>query len=205
VVAADRAAPTGPEDALRMWKSSRQVKPIRLDDRKRTVSILFLCDNCWRAIYAEKQLARQADTLGVGDRLLVLSAGFDAQPGAKVPEEIIEEAARRSIDLSEEKPCAAFNLLEDLESYDYIICLDRRIRERMLSRAETVARQYRVDYTEWESKVRLMRDITGDKSLTKSAWELDISKFNTSDNETVMNDIESACAELLNAFRDRGL
>lgn len=54
---------------------SRKLKPVRLDERRKTVSILFLCDNCWRAIYAEKQLMRMAERCGVGARLLVLSAG----------------------------------------------------------------------------------------------------------------------------------
>lgn len=106
--------------------------------------------------------------------------GFDAKPGSNIPREIVEEAARRKIDLSEEQPCAAFNLREDLDMHDFVFCLDRRIREKMLIRAEQISRDLKLDYAAWERKIRLVKDIAGDKALTQSAWELDISKVRCS-------------------------
>ncbi|KAJ8901566.1 hypothetical protein NDN08_003775 [Rhodosorus marinus] len=204
-LASDSSVPSSAEEALRRWKSSRNLRPIRLDGSKKTLSVLFICDNCWRAIFAEKQLMKQAEAADVGASLLALSAGFNTKPGDPIPFQIIEEAAKKGIDLNEEKPCASFSLRNDLENHDYIICLDRRVRGQVLSDAEKLARTLKEDYTRWESKIRLLRDIAGDQLLTKSAWELDISKFNTIDNETVMDDIESACAAFLKVLLEMGL
>mmetsp|Transcript_9952 Transcript_9952/g.42046 ORF Transcript_9952/g.42046 Transcript_9952/m.42046 type:complete len:158 (+) Transcript_9952:271-744(+) len=148
---------------------------------------------------------KQAEAAGVGGILLALSAGYNTKPGDPIPFPIIEEAAKKGIDLNEEKPCASFSLRNDLENHDYIICLDRRVRSKVLSDAEQLARTLKEDYARWESKIRLLRDIDGDQSLTKSAWELDISKFNTTNNETVMDDIERACAAFLKVLLEMGL
>jgi len=201
----DASVPSSAEEALRRWKSSRNLRPIRLDGSKKSLSVLFICDNCWRAIFAEKQLMKQAEAAGVGGILLALSAGYNTKPGDPIPFPIIEEAAKKGIDLNEEKPCASFSLRNDLENHDYIICLDRRVRSKVLSDAEQLARTLKEDYARWESKIRLLRDIDGDQSLTKSAWELDISKFNTTNNETVMDDIERACAAFLKVLLEMGL
>lgn len=104
------------------------------------------------------------------------ATGFNTKPGATIPQEIIEQAEKRGVDLTEQKPCAAFKFRDDIDMHDYIICLDRRIRDKVLIQAEEIARTDNEDYTVWESKIRLIKDLGGDASLTKSSWELDISK-----------------------------
>lgn len=101
--------PNTPSLLLRNWAESRKIAST-IDLSRRFVSILFLSNQCHRAAFAEKQLMKWAEKYTISRRLLILSAGMQATPGAFLPWPIVTAAEQRDIDLTEERPCASFDI-----------------------------------------------------------------------------------------------
>jgi len=127
------------------------------------VSLLVVSEQCVRALLVEKKMqqllpaffdsanegnngeleSRATDrksewelraTEKKSDRLLVLSAGLRNLPGAAVPKSLLIAAAERGIDLTDDNPRAAFDA-EDLEYFDFILCVDGEVRDKLLQMA----------------------------------------------------------------------
>lgn len=81
-----------------------------MDLSRRFVSVLIVSSRCRRAAFAEKQLSLVAERQSRSRRLLVLSAGIDSAPGEMLPRKVVLSAMSRGIDLSDERPCAAFEI-----------------------------------------------------------------------------------------------
>jgi hypothetical protein len=67
--------------------------------------------------------------------------------------------AEHGVDLTDDNPRAAFDP-SDLEHYDFLICVDRQVRERLLNFAEIRSRSEsereqteRLSYSEYEKKI----------------------------------------------------
>eukprot|EP00802_Teleaulax_amphioxeia_P007595 Tamp_07602.p1 GENE.Tamp_07602~~Tamp_07602.p1 ORF type:complete len:361 (+),score=43.31 Tamp_07602:637-1719(+) len=130
---------------------------------RRYVSLLIVSEQCVRALLVEKKMqqllpaffdsanegnngeleSRATDrksewelraTEKKSDRLLVLSAGLRNLPGAAVPKSLLIAAAERGIDLTDDNPRAAFDA-EDLEYFDFILCVDGEVRDKLLQMA----------------------------------------------------------------------
>lgn len=114
---ADNSIPNSPSLLLESWRDSRKISST-VDLSRRFISILFLSINCHRAAYAEKQLAKIAETYSIARRLLILSAGLKSNPGDFLPWPIVAAANMRQIDLSEQRPCACFSI-SDRTSHTY--------------------------------------------------------------------------------------
>lgn len=103
--------PSSPTRLLHNWTQSRSIQST-LNLSQTFVSILFLSNRCRRAAYAEKQLNKTAERYSISRRLLILSAGLYSDPGELLPWKLIAAARERDIDLSDERPCAAFTLTD---------------------------------------------------------------------------------------------
>ena len=77
------------------------------------------------------------------DRLLFLSAGLTNEPGASVPPALVRAAAEHGVDLTDDNPRAAFDP-SDLEYYDFILCVDREVRDKVLTLAALRAGTYSI-------------------------------------------------------------
>lgn len=101
--------PSSPMSLMRSWSQCRSISS-SIEESHEYVNILILSNFCRRASFAEKQMARVAERYAVSRRLLILSAGIDSKPGDSLPFRLISAARKRNIDLSDERPCASFDL-----------------------------------------------------------------------------------------------
>lgn len=95
------------------------------------IALLLLCDDCARSIYAERALCRRLAP-HLRARVLVLSAGLFTSAGDRLPLAWVRLAAERGLDLTDEQPCADFDAARDLCTFDLVLCMDARTRERVL-------------------------------------------------------------------------
>jgi hypothetical protein len=124
--------------ALKQWQRARQFHANSLKfgvgTSHRYISVLIVSNDCVRALLVEKTIhkllpaffARQAasdDACGdeqqvelvsqsapnKSDRLLLLSAGLNNEPGAPVPTSLLAAAAEYGVDLTDDNPRAAFD------------------------------------------------------------------------------------------------
>lgn len=138
----DRAADVAAAEAAAAAAARRLAGARRVAERARppahTVSVLFVSEDCERAIVMERSLAAAAAARGVSRRLLALSAGLDSAPGATLRREVVVAAAERGLDLTDDRPCAAFEVA-DLSAFDLVVPVDERVRERLLASAAAAA------------------------------------------------------------------
>lgn len=194
------------EAAINAWKERRNVAT-RGDLTRRFVSVLFVSNNCHRAIMAEKILALRAEQLSISRRLLILSAGIEAKPGDVLPRSLLLVAARYAINISENQPCAAFDIF-DLEHYDFVLAMDRQIRDKLLLKAEAAARHTGAHLYEWERKIRLVADFDGSRGTARrsAGTPIDIPKFSVhSDPSIAIDAIQEACDRALRLLIACGL
>lgn len=105
----DERVPNSPNLLVNSWANSRKISST-VDLSRRFISVLFVSNRCRRAAYAEKQLLQIAEHYSISRRLLILSAGLHAKPGDIIPWRIISAAQKRQIDLTDERPCASFDI-----------------------------------------------------------------------------------------------
>lgn len=103
--------PSSPTSLVQSWSKRRSISS-SLNGAEEYVNVLILSNYCQRAVFAEKQMARIAERYAVSRRLLILSAGIDSKPGDSLPFHVVSAARDRKIDLSDERPCASFDLLD---------------------------------------------------------------------------------------------
>lgn len=96
---------------VQSWVKSRSISAT-VDLSRRFISVLFLSNYCQRAAFAEKKLAKVAEKYSISRRLLILSAGIFSQPGDLLPWRLVAAARERDIDLSDERPCASFEITD---------------------------------------------------------------------------------------------
>lgn len=101
--------PSSPSNLVESWAHTRSLTST-LDLSRRFVSLLILSNNCTRAALAEKQLTAVAQQFSVSRRLLILSAGIYSSPGDLLPWHVVSAAKTRGIDLTDERPCASFEI-----------------------------------------------------------------------------------------------
>ncbi|KAI0565479.1 Phosphotyrosine protein phosphatase I [Gracilaria domingensis] len=165
--------PNSPSVLVQAWAESRSISST-LDLSRNFVSILLLSNRCRRAAFAEKQLLKTAERYSVSRKLLVLSAGLFSEPGEMLPPKLIAAARDRDIDLSDERPCAAFSL-SDLA--------DRNVRDKLMVIAETHAHKSGGHLYQWERKIRLLCDFENalprHQGASGTGMPLDVPSFNT--------------------------
>jgi protein-tyrosine-phosphatase len=187
---ADEDAAITAGSALKQWQSVRQFHSqslmLGVGTSRRHISVLVVSHDCVRALLVEKWatqkvlpafFASENERAGMHnelkgilgretqplhrkrDRILLLSAGLDNFPGASVPRSLMAALAEHGVDLTDDNPRAAFDP-SDLEHYDFLICVDRQVRERLLNFAEIRSRSEsereqteRLSYSEYEKKI----------------------------------------------------
>ncbi|CAN8073576.1 unnamed protein product [Agarophyton chilense] len=203
---ASNGFPSSPGGLVRAWAQSRSISST-LDLTRNFVSILLLSNRCRRAAFAEKQLLKTAERYSVSRRLLVLSAGLYSDPGEVLPWKLIKAAGERDIDLSDERPCAAFNLT-DLDYHDYIVVVDRSVRDKLLLMAETHAHKSGGHLYEWERKIRLLCDFENalPRQQRSAGTPLDVPSFNAGSHmDTCMDIIQGGCETIIRSLITAGL
>lgn len=202
--------PDSPTALLQSWRNSRSIAAT-LDLSRRFVSVLFLSNRCERACVAERTLMKLAEKYAISRRLLILSAGIDCQPGDLLPLRLVSSARERDIDLTGERPCAAFEVT-DLDYYDFVVVVDRNVRDRLMRMAEVSAHTSGGHLYEWERKIRLLCDF--DESLSnndtptsrRGVQPLDVPPFeSTSTFAHSMDVISNACEHLVCTLLAAGL
>lgn len=202
--------PDSPTALFQSWRNSRSIAST-LDLSRRFVSVLFLSNRCERACLAEKTLMKVAEKYAISRRLLILSAGIDSQPGDLLPLRLVSNARERDIDLSDERPCAAFEAT-DLDYYDFVVVVDRNVRDRLMRMAEVSAHTTGGHLYEWERKIRLLCDF--DESISNNATStsrcgvqpLDVPPFeSTFTFGQSMDVISNACEHLVCTLLAAGL
>lgn len=103
--------PDSPDTLVQSWVKSRSISST-VDLSRRFISVLFLSNHCQRAAFAEKILAKVADKYAISRRLLILSAGLYSKPGDLLPWHLVSAARDRDVDLSDERPCASFEITD---------------------------------------------------------------------------------------------
>lgn len=112
------AFPDSPSHLVQSWMSNRSIAKT-VDLSRRFISVLFLSNYCRRAAFAEKKLAKLAEEFCISRRLLILSAGLYSKPDDLIPLRVVSAARQREIDLSDERPCASFEITD--RTYQLII------------------------------------------------------------------------------------
>lgn len=103
--------PDTPDHLLQTWMSNRSIAST-VDLSRRFISVLFLSNYCRRAAFAEKILAKIAEEFCISRRLLILSAGIYSKPDDLIPWRVVSAAQQREIDLSDDRPCASFEITD---------------------------------------------------------------------------------------------
>lgn len=103
--------PESPSHLVQSWMSNRSIAKT-VDLSRRFISVLFLSNYCRRAAFAEKKLAKLADEFCISRRLLILSAGLYSKPDDLIPWRVVSAARQHEIDLSDERPCASFEITD---------------------------------------------------------------------------------------------
>lgn len=103
--------PDSPSRLVQSWMSNRSIAKT-VDLSRRFISVLFLSNYCRRAAFAEKKLAKLAEEFCISRRLLILSAGLYSKPDDLIPWRVVSAARQREIDLSDERPCASFEITD---------------------------------------------------------------------------------------------
>ena len=97
--------------------------------QERSVSVLFVCmGNICRSPTAHGIFRRLVEQEGLGDRILIDSAGTHAYHIGKPPDERAQATAlKRGFDLSDLRARQAATV--DFESFDYVLAMDRENHE----------------------------------------------------------------------------
>lgn len=183
-----------------------------LDPSRQFVSVLFVSNKCRRACVAEKSLAKVAEHYAISRRLLILSAGIESKPGDLLPLALVSQARSMNVDLSDERPCACFEIT-DLDYYDFVVVVDRNVRDKLMEMAEACAHATGGHLYNWERKIRLLGDFDGAISTQQesphrrtSSQFLDIPRFDAgSDFSHSLEIIAARCEHVICLLLAAGL
>lgn len=194
-----------PSSAVRAWEAARTAAH-RTDLTRRFVHVLFVSEDCHRAILAERLFFALAERRSRSRRLLVHSAGLDAIAGGSLPRRVLGAAAAAGINLADANHCARFDV-DDFEFYDFILALDQAVLERVTRTAVDVARNRGGPLADWERKIRLAADFTGERARRPTAGApLDIPRFpDDGEMAPAVDAIKVACGQVLDALIVAGL
>lgn len=198
--------PNSPGLLVRSWTDSRSIAAT-VDLSRRFISVLFISSRCHRAAFAEKQLGKLAEDYAVSRRLLILSAGLDCRPGDLLPFRLISAARSKDIDLSDERPCASFEIT-DLDYYDFVVVVDRHTRDRILNMAEAHAHTSGGHLYEWERKIRLLCDFSRSMTDTHNSVSVpvDVPKMDdVSGSSYAMDVMRHGCEDIIRSLVAAGM
>lgn len=97
-----------------------------------------------------------------------------------------------------------------MEFYDFVVAVDRTVRDRLIDMAEAYARASGGRLSEWERKIRLLCDFDGAASnrstLCRGAQPLDVPTFNSpSGCSHAMDVISDSCERIVRSLLVAGL
>ncbi|EKX50593.1 hypothetical protein GUITHDRAFT_103818 [Guillardia theta CCMP2712] len=181
--AGERRGFQSPQELIRQWKATRRFDQDALTisggSSRTFIPVLFVSNMCYRALLAERLMTQIIQRLQAPpsstasavalERLLVLSAGLRNAPGEAVPLPLIASAAEKGIDLTHTNPRAAFSM-EDLDNFDFLVCMDDEIRDTLL---ELATQSQTASYDTYEKKILSPRTLLANSPLSAEQEQQD--------------------------------
>lgn len=110
--------------------------------------------------------------------------------------------------MSDERPCASFEI-SDLEYYDFVVVVDRHVKDHVMAMAEGFALSTGGHLYEWERKIRLLCDFDGtipQETTWSAGTPLDVPSFNAGpEYQSTMDVINSGCESMIRSLVSAGL
>uniref|UniRef100_A0A7S1ER12 Uncharacterized protein n=1 Tax=Timspurckia oligopyrenoides TaxID=708627 RepID=A0A7S1ER12_9RHOD len=161
------SVPDSASAALQQWSTTFEV---RTGTDYEPLTVLLVSQNGYRAVYAQKAFERAAETHKASRTVLCSCAALVLVTTVKDSKEKFPRSALRSLPLPLTEGAESrgfrlrrfgenvqlFDAVGDPLAYDLILCLDRSVRERVLSELEAKGSE------QYQRSVRLLSDVSSE-------------------------------------------